>query len=50
MSREMFDKMDEAVIEGKTVDVGVLAKEALEKDLDPLQCFTEGLTNHIQFP
>ena len=48
MSQEMFDKLAEAVIEGKTDDAEALAKEALEKGLDPLQCITEGLTKGIQ--
>lgn len=48
MSQDMFDKLAEAVIEGETVEAGVLAKEALEKGLDPLQCINEGLTKGIQ--
>jgi 5-methyltetrahydrofolate--homocysteine methyltransferase len=48
MSQEMFDKLAEAVIEGEPDDAKALAKEALEKGLDPLQCITEGLTKGIQ--
>jgi corrinoid protein of di/trimethylamine methyltransferase len=48
MSQEMFDKLAEAVIEGEMDDAKALAKEALEKGLDPLQCITEGLTKGIQ--
>ena len=48
MSQEMFDKLAEAVLEGKTDDAEALAKEVLEKGLDPLQCITEGLTRGIQ--
>ena len=48
MSQEMFDKLAEAVIKGETDDAEALAKEALEKGLDPLQCITEGLTKGIQ--
>jgi corrinoid protein of di/trimethylamine methyltransferase len=48
MSQEMFDKLAEAVIEGETDDAEALAKEALNKGLDPLQCITEGLTKGIQ--
>jgi corrinoid protein of di/trimethylamine methyltransferase len=48
MSQEMFDKLAEAVIKGETADASVLAKAALEKGLDPLQCITEGLTKGIQ--
>ncbi len=44
----MFDELAEAVIEGKMDDAEALAKEALEKDLDPLPCITEGLTKGIQ--
>jgi 5-methyltetrahydrofolate--homocysteine methyltransferase len=48
MSQEMLDKLAEAVIKGETDDAEALAKEALEKGLDPLQCITEGLTKGIQ--
>ena len=48
MSQEMFDKLAEAVIMGETDDAEALAKEALVKGLDPLQCITEGLTKGIQ--
>ena len=48
MSQEMLDKLAEAVIKGETDDAEALAKEALDKGLDPLQCITEGLTKGIQ--
>ncbi len=48
MSREMLDKLAEAVIKGETDVAEAFAKEALEKSLDPLQCITEGLTKGIQ--
>ncbi len=48
MSHDMFDKLAEAVIEGEPDDAEALAKEALDKGLDPLQCITEGLTRGIQ--
>jgi len=48
MSQEMLDKLAEAVIKGETDHAEALAKEALEKGLDPLQCITEGLTKGIQ--
>jgi corrinoid protein of di/trimethylamine methyltransferase len=48
MSQEMFDKLAEAVIKGETNNAEALAKEALEKGLDPLQCIAEGLTKGIQ--
>ena len=48
MRQEMFDKLAEAVIKGETDHAEALAKESLEKGLDPLQCITEGLTKGIQ--
>ena len=48
MGQEMFDKLAAAVTEGRKDDAGALAKEALEKGLDPLPCITEGLTKGIQ--
>lgn len=48
MSQEMFDKLAQAVIEGEPDAAEALAKEALEKNIDPLQCITEGLTKGIQ--
>jgi len=48
MEQEMFDKLAEAVIMGETDHAKALAKEALEKGLDPLQCITKGLTKGIQ--
>jgi len=48
MSQEMLDKLAEAVIKGNKDDAEVLAMEALDKGLDPLQCITEGLTKGIQ--
>jgi hypothetical protein len=44
----MFDKLIEVVVEGKSVDVGPLAREAPEKGLHPSQSVTEGLIDHIQ--
>lgn len=48
MSQEMLDKLAEAVIKGKTDNAEALAKEAIEKGLNPLQCIAEGLTKGIQ--
>lgn len=42
MSQEMLGKMVKAVVEGEPNHAEALAKEALEKGLDPLQCITEG--------
>ncbi len=48
MSQEMLDRLAEAVVKGEKDHAEALAKEALEKGLDPLQCITEGLTKGIQ--
>ena len=48
MNQDMFDKLAAAVIGGRSDDAEALAKEALERGLDPLQCITEGLTKGIQ--
>ena len=48
MSQEMLEKLAEVVIKGETEDAEELAKQALEKGLDPLQCITEGLIKGIQ--
>ena len=48
MSQEMFNKLAEAVIKGEKDGAEALAKEALEKGLDPLPCINEGLTKGIQ--
>jgi corrinoid protein of di/trimethylamine methyltransferase len=48
MSKEMFEKLAQAVIDGNEEDAVVLAKKALDQDLDPLACITNGLTTGIQ--
>lgn len=48
MSQKMLDKLFEAVVEGEPDEAEALAKEALDKGLDPLQCISEGLTKGIQ--
>jgi len=48
MTEEMHQKLAQAVIDGEAEDAEALAKEALEQDLDPLACITEGLTPGIQ--
>jgi len=48
MSQELYNKLFKAVVEGEPDDAEALAKEALKKGLDPLQCITEGLTKGIQ--
>jgi len=48
MSEEMFNKLAQAVIDGKSEDAVELAKQALDQGLDPLACITNGLTKGIQ--
>jgi len=48
MTEEMFDKLAQAVIDGEPDDAAALAKQALDKGLDPLDCITKGLTKGIQ--
>jgi corrinoid protein of di/trimethylamine methyltransferase len=48
MTEEMFDKLAKAVIDGEPDDAAALAKQALDKGLDPLDCITKGLTKGIQ--
>ena len=48
MVEEMHQKLAQAVVDGEPEDAEALAKEALEKGLDPLACIAEGLTPGIQ--
>lgn len=48
MTEEMHQKLAQTVIDGEANDAEVLAREALDQDLDPLACITEGLTLGIQ--
>lgn len=48
MSAEMYEKLAQAVIEGEPDDAEELAKQALDRGLDPLTCVNEGLTKGIQ--
>lgn len=48
MTEEMFEKLAQAVIDGEPDDAAALAKQALDKGLDPLDCITKGLTKGIQ--
>lgn len=43
MSEELFTKLAQTVIDGEPEDAEALAKEALEQDLDPLECINKGL-------
>ncbi len=44
MTKEMFGKLKQAVIEGEPEQAEELATEALAQGLDPLTCINEGLT------
>jgi len=48
MSAEMYEKLAQAVIEGEPDDAEELAKQALDRGLDPLTCVNDGLTKGIQ--
>ena len=48
MKEEIYEKLAQAIIDGETEDAVALAKDALAKGLDPLECITNGLTKGIQ--
>ena len=48
MSEELFKKLSQAVIDGEPEDAKALAREALEKGVDPLTCINNGLMPGIQ--
>jgi corrinoid protein of di/trimethylamine methyltransferase len=48
MSRAIYDKLAQAVIDGEVEDAEELARQALELGLDPLTCINEGLTKGIK--
>jgi len=48
MSDDMYKKIAQAVIDGEEEDAVNLAKQALDQNLDPLACITNGLTKGIQ--
>jgi corrinoid protein of di/trimethylamine methyltransferase len=48
MKEEIYKKLAQAVIDGEPEDAVAIAKEALDKGLDPLECITNGLTKGIQ--
>ena len=48
MSTEIFEKLAQAVIDGEEEEAVGLAKQALDQELDPLACITNGLTKGIQ--
>jgi corrinoid protein of di/trimethylamine methyltransferase len=48
MSDDLIKKLAQAVIDGEEEDAVNLAKQALDQNLDPLACITNGLTKGIQ--
>ncbi len=48
MSKEIFNKLQEAVIVGEPEDAVKFAKQALDEKVDPLECINEGLMPGIQ--
>jgi len=48
MSDDLIKKLAQAVIDGEEEDAVNLAKQALDQNLDPLACITDGLTKGIQ--
>ena len=48
MSEDMYKKLAQAVIDGEEEIAVDLAKQALDQELDPLACITNGLTKGIQ--
>ena len=48
MTEDMYKNLAQAVIDGEEEDVVNLAKQALDQNLDPLDCIANGLTKGIQ--
>lgn len=48
MSEEHYRKLAQVVIDGESEVGEALAKQALEMDLEPLECINQGLTKGIQ--
>jgi corrinoid protein of di/trimethylamine methyltransferase len=48
MSEELYTRLMAAVVDGEPEDAEAIAKEALEKNLDPLTCINKGLMPGIQ--
>jgi corrinoid protein of di/trimethylamine methyltransferase len=48
MSKEIYEKLAQAVIDGEAEDAEELARQALDLGVDPLACINEGLTKGIQ--
>ncbi len=48
MSKELFNKLKQAVIDGEPEDAVKFAKQALDQKVDPLKCINMGLMPGIQ--
>lgn len=48
MSEEIFKKLSQAVVDGEPEDAEMLARQALEQGVDPLECINKGLMAGIQ--
>jgi corrinoid protein of di/trimethylamine methyltransferase len=48
MSKELFEKLIRAVVEGEEEEAEALVKQALEQGVDPLACINEGLMKGIE--
>jgi corrinoid protein of di/trimethylamine methyltransferase len=48
MSKEMFESLTRAVVEGEEEEAVALVKQALEQGVDPLACINEGLMKGIE--
>ena len=48
MSKELFERLARAVVEGEEEEAEELVKQALEQGVDPLACINEGLMKGIE--
>jgi corrinoid protein of di/trimethylamine methyltransferase len=48
MSKELFESLTRAVVEGEEEEAVALVKQAMEQGVDPLACINEGLTKGIE--
>jgi 5-methyltetrahydrofolate--homocysteine methyltransferase len=48
MSKELFESLTRAVVEGEEEEAVALVKQALEQGVDPLACINEGLMKGIE--
>ncbi len=48
MSKELFEKLIRAVVQGEEEEAEELVKQALEQGVDPLACINEGLMKGIE--